>query len=184
MKREEILDKMTQFWFGMFPFEFPKDVGISEEDYNTVYSNMDKLLTNMEHWGTVPPIQHNVVWKINKKLVDHEDYDFEEHKLAHLLINGEIFCNNGWWFEKEGISWPKDHITFHVNCNDVFGWGCADSEDITYSEIGELYNMWRKDPRHGTAVWCIKKRKCWPQKPVEEAIRKAGIWDLDSMGLE
>jgi hypothetical protein len=38
-----------------------------------------------------------------------------------------------------------------------------------------------KDPIHGAAVWCIKKRQCWPQAPVEKSIREAGIWDLDSL---
>jgi hypothetical protein len=109
------------------------------------------------------------------------DWTDPEHKLAHLLIEGEMFCNDGWWLIKEGKPWQEGYITHHVNCNDVFAWGCADSEDITYDKVGELYEMWKKDPIYGTAAWCIRKRKMMPQKPVEEAMRKAGIWDLEEL---
>lgn len=104
-----------------------------------------------------------------------------EHKLAHLILENEIFCNNGWWYDEEGIGWKKDSISLHVNCNDVFGWGCADAEDITHDEIHELYKMWKTDPLYGTAAWCIKKRKSMPQSPVEKNIRKAGIWNLEEL---
>lgn len=107
-------------------------------------------------------------------------YEDIEYKLAHLLIEGEIFCNNGWWHEKEGNHWPKDSITLHVICNDIFAWACADSEDITYSQIGDLYEMWQKDPMWGTAAWCIKKRKQMPQKPVLDRMTKAG-WNVEEL---
>lgn len=103
-----------------------------------------------------------------------KSYEDIEYKLAHLLIEGVIFCNNGWWLEKEGKTWPKDSVTLHVVCNDVFSWGCADAEDVTNNEIGELYEMWRRDPNWGAAAWCIKKRKMLPQKPVLDKLTKAG----------
>lgn len=103
--------------------------------------------------------------------------------LAVLLANEEIFLNSYWW---EG-EWPEaaqKRTALCVNCNDVFMWGCADAEDIFHSELRDLYEHWVKDPEWGSAVWCVKRRKLMPQPPVEERIRKAGIWDLDSMGLE
>lgn len=101
----------------------------------------------------------------------------EEDYLKVLLTEDVVFINNGHWNK----DWPKDHITVHVNCNDVFAWGCADAEDITYSELGDLYAMYKKDPNWGPAIWCIKKRKMMPQKPVEKLIKEAGIWDLQEI---
>lgn len=105
----------------------------------------------------------------------------EEDYLKYLLCEDVIFINNGWWYEKEGVPWKKDAVTLHVGCNDIFAWGCTDAEDITYSELESLYNMVRLDPVYGAAVWCIAKRKRWPQKPVEDDIRKQGIHDLDKI---
>lgn len=107
------------------------------------------------------------------------DWDEIEDKLAHLLLKHVISCSDGWWKNDEK-GWGG-HVTLHVNCNDVFAWGCADSEDIISSEISELYEMWKKDNDWGPAVWCIKKRKQMPQKPVEKYIREKGIWNLDEI---
>ena len=119
-------------------------------------------------------MDNDITWSITQENIDIEGADDIEYKLAHLIINAEIFCNNGWWDK----SLPEGAVTLHVNCNDIFGWGCADSEDILHDEIHELYAMWRKDPGWGVAVWCIKKRQCWPQDPVKDAIAKAGVWNL------
>lgn len=113
-----------------------------------------------------------------------EKYGSEDAALTFFLIKGIVFINNGWWNEEEGNPWPKDAITVHVGCNDTFGYACADSEDISYSELLELYSMYKKDPNDGVTAWCIKKRKQLPIKPVEEWMRKAGIWDLDLLSKE
>jgi hypothetical protein len=134
------------------------------------------------------PDSEKIDWDIKTKTVVNisditlqKNYDEIEHKLAHLILEDIIFCNNGWWFEKENKFWPKDSITLHVNCNDVFWWGCADSENITHSEIHDLYEHFRKDQSWGPAIWCIKKRKQIAQKPVEESIKRGGIWDLEEI---
>jgi hypothetical protein len=127
----------------------------------------------------------DIEYTLDKSLVDDDIWQDEvEFKLAHLLINTVIFCNNGWFYKDKGEPWKEDAVSLHVNCNDVFAWGCADSEDITSTEIHDLYKMWRRDPSWGPAVWCMMKRKLMPQKPVEKMIRDAKIWDLDSLGLE
>ncbi len=109
---------------------------------------------------------------------------FEAEKgLARLLAAGIIFLNNHWWEEE----WPaeaKKTTSLNVNCNDVFAWGCADGEEVYYDELEDLYNHWEKDPEWGSTVWCCKKRNELPQKPVYDRILAAGVWDLDSMGLE
>jgi hypothetical protein len=78
----------------------------------------------------------------------------------------------------------NDGIGALVICNDIFAWGCADAEDLPYSEIENVWRMWRRDPEWGTAIWCIQRRKEMPQKAVEKLIRAAGLWDLDQMQLD
>jgi len=114
--------------------------------------------------------------------IDTEDpYFDDEEYLKFLLMENVVFINNGWWYAKEGLPWQDDAISIHVGCNDVFAWGCADSEDLKHGEMKELVEMYVKDPIWGAAAWCIKKRKCMPQKPVEDAIRKAGVWKLEEL---
>lgn len=109
------------------------------------------------------------------------DCDDIEYKLARLIMEGEIFCNNGWWYKEEGKPWQEDAITLHAGCNDIFAWGCADAEDVKHSDITDIYNMWKHDPHWGTAAWCIMKRKCMPQAPVERDFRKSTKWNLDEL---
>lgn len=117
--------------------------------------------------------------KINYEL--DEQYVEEEEMLAFLILQGDVFINNGWWYKEEGKPWIEDSVTLHVNCNDIFAWGCADSEDLKYSEIRELYEMVKKDKNLGAAAFCIKKRKMRPQPPVEKMFKDAGIWNLQEL---
>ena len=103
--------------------------------------------------------------------------------IALLLLEGILFTNSFYW-EK---GWPKEaqnKTSLHINCNDTFAWGCADAEDIDYSEFDTLYAYYMKDKQMGTTIWCIKKRGYMPQKPVYAVIQKEGIWDLDKMNLK
>lgn len=113
--------------------------------------------------------------------IETDDCTEPEEQLRLLMMENEVFVSNGWWYEKEGKSWPKDHITIHVNCNDVFGWGYADSEDLLHDEIQELFDHYIHDSKWGTAIWCIKKRKIPPQGPVYDRIKKDGVWPIDEI---
>lgn len=122
---------------------------------------------------------HQIKWKNGTE----ETYLEDALALAILLANEVIFLNEYWWEDE----WPEEarkRTALCVGCNDVFMWGSADAEDLFFSELQDLYEHWVKDPEWGSAVWCIKRRKMMPQPPVEDRIRAAGIWDLDSMGLE
>lgn len=99
-----------------------------------------------------------------------------EEYLRDLLLADEIIINNGHWIE----GWPKDHITIAVICSDVFAWGCADAENILFSELKDLHEHWRKDKKWGTAVWCMKKRKQWCQGPLEKYLIESG-YDLKTL---
>lgn len=123
-----------------------------------------------------------------------EEMIFDDNEaLAHLLAKGQVFINNHWWMKENELNedekhkaWPEEAcrtFSINVNCNDVFAWGCADAEEMMEDELEDVYQHYHKDPSWGAAVWCIKKRGELPQKPVYNAIMKAGIWNLDEMGL-
>lgn len=111
-----------------------------------------------------------------------KSYFSEECALAVLLAEEVVFLNTGWnrkeWPEEARKAWMV-----YVICNDVFAWGCSDAEFLPYDQVENVYRMWRKDPSWGPAIWCMLQRKEMPQKPVEDAIRKAGIWNLDALNL-
>jgi hypothetical protein len=122
---------------------------------------------------------------------DKETVFDEEAALAMLLACEVVFLNTHWWkadpkFTKEDLWSESAANTFSINvqCNDVFAWASADAEEMFHEDIESVYTHWEKDPYWGPAVWCIKKRNLMPQKPVYEAIMKAGIWNLDTMGLQ
>jgi len=121
--------------------------------------------------------------KINKTDLYYNKEINENFALAHLLINEIIFINS-YWFKEEWNETDKTIIAICVNCNDIFAWGYADAEPLSYDEIENLYEYWVKDPSWGSAVWCIKRRNELPQKPVYDMIMEEGIWDLDNMNLD
>lgn len=113
---------------------------------------------------------------------DKANHEAHPMMLSALLVSEVIFLNSHWWKE----DWPEDAretTSLCVNCSDVFAYACADAEALKYDEIEDLFDHWQRDPLWGPAVWCIKKRKQYPQKRVADAIRKTGLWDLDNMDL-
>ena len=110
-------------------------------------------------------------------------YESIPEMLAALLADEVIFLNSFHW-EKDWPEEAREMTSLNVNCNDVFMWACADAERISYKEIPDLYAHWTADPSNGPAIWCIKKRKVMPQKPLENLIRKADIWDFEAMNLD
>jgi hypothetical protein len=98
-----------------------------------------------------------------------------ESALALLLADEVVFAN-----EREYLWEDKSRgrtVVLYVLCNDVFAWGCADTEDLPLSEVGNLYRMHRADPRYGATKWCCLRRNERPQKPVERGMRELGAWD-------
>lgn len=74
-------------------------------------------------------------------------------------------------------------VTISVNCNDLFMWGCADSEDVTLEELPELYDFWRRNNRWGATQWCCVRRKMRPQRPLVDVMKKVGAWtgEMDAL---
>lgn len=109
---------------------------------------------------------------------------FEGEKgLARLLANDVVHLNTNYW-KKE---WPEEaQNTFYVGviCNDIFAWACADSEELPYSEIQNLYDLWYEDQVWGPAKWCAIKRNQKPQAPVIRDMKRDGAWDavMEALG--
>ena len=89
-----------------------------------------------------------------------------EAALAILLREEVLFASAG----------SEAAIVLSVNCNDVFGWRCADAEPLPYDEVGNLYRAWSSGP-WGVARWCCLRRRQRPQARVEARMRQAGAWD-------
>ena len=144
----------------------------------------------MKNWRTILSFPKDLLKDPSSIEYQYEDNNNEtkslfqvEEALAALLLNGAVFLNSNWWED----TWPdaaKKTVALCVNTNDVFIWGCADAECITYDEIEEVYRYWVKDPSWGTAIWAIIRNKELPQKPVADRIREAAIWDLDRLTTE
>lgn len=121
---------------------------------------------------------------ITESITGHRDeHEAEGKMLAALLMAEVIFLNSHHWVKE----WPEKArkvTSLNVSCSDVFAWACSDAEGIEYLDIEDLYDHWIKDPNWGPAVWCMKKRRRMPQKPVADAISKLGIWDLDQIAAE
>lgn len=100
----------------------------------------------------------------------------EELIVAELLMRGEMHLNNT---ESDG----QRTVCAFVVCSDIFAWACADSEPVTCKELPALYEMYAKDPKWGTAKWCILKRNQLPQPPVLRDMKKDGLWDLDESAI-
>lgn len=119
--------------------------------------------------------------KEKREYIIYTEHMEDEDYLKILLCEDVLFINNGWWFKEQGKPWQDDYITIHCNCNDIFAWACADSEDVTLCELKELYEFWKKDPNWGPAAWCIKKRKQPPQEPARKLIEAKGIWKVKDL---
>ncbi len=103
--------------------------------------------------------------------------------LAVLFAHEAVWCDGP--AEGDGTSpASRGAVLLSVNCSDVFAWGVSESEPLPFDELEDLYGHWLKDRRHGADVWCMVRRREMPQRPVEEAIRKAGVWDLDALRVE
>lgn len=107
-----------------------------------------------------------------------------EMALAWLLVKNVVIINSHWW--KKG-KWPQeacDSFSISVDCSDVFSWASADAEPLFYDDLEDLYDHYAKDSYWGPAIWCIKRRKQLPQKPVYDRIQQAGIWNLEEISKD
>jgi hypothetical protein len=102
-------------------------------------------------------------------------------------LNGLDACSQLFWRTDEKYA----PITFFVNCNDAFMWGCADAEDITLENIYileeavEEINKINSDLNYeAPLLFCAKSRKMRPQNALYKHIDQE-LWPLfDACGPE
>jgi hypothetical protein len=76
---------------------------------------------------------------------------------------------------KTGCVWMSDHddgreIIFEVNCNDLWSWASADSEEIPYDEIENCYKL-------GPITWACVRRNWRPFDACEKQMKEKGEWN-------
>jgi hypothetical protein len=116
--------------------------------------------------------------------VEEPWYD-EDAMIAYMLLDEVL------WTRSAHYTGNKDsQYEFHgkgtivlLGCNDVFAWGCSDSEELQHDKVPELFMLWHENHRWGPAKWCCIKRNEKPQRPVEKAMREVGIWDAQMDAL-
>lgn len=64
-----------------------------------------------------------------------------------------------WWRTKDEYA----PITFFVNCNDIFMWGCSDAETITPENLLVLKQSYADSEDHGAELFCARVRQMRPQ---------------------
>lgn len=128
----------------------------------------------------------DIVWTLEPDDIEYtynNKSHFEKDKaLAYLIMNDVVFLNSK-WYKKELPENERDSINVIVNCNDIFAWACSDGEDLPYNEIPNLYELCKKYPSWGGALWCMIQRKEMPQDAVADAMRESGI-DLEAFQRE
>ncbi len=108
-----------------------------------------------------------------------------EMVLAMLLLQKVCFLSyRPYSLEPNKKMGDKIHVdgktmVVHVDCDDLFEWGCTDVEDLPREEIGNLYKMWKSNGRNGVNKWCCLRRKLRPQVPIVEQMKKDGFWDAE-----
>lgn len=101
----------------------------------------------------------------------------ETEALIILLQAGKCFFGSMWHPDKN-IREKGAYlgIGVFVNCNDVFHWASADSEDLAMSEVEDLYRHHVVDNKWGDVIWLCLRRKLQPQTPIKEDMIKDGAW--------
>lgn len=91
--------------------------------------------------------------------------------VLRFLVKNDLGPDS-FFFDSDG------RIAIHENCNDLFAWACADSEEITVADIPEYQRAIddctaaRGFPSYAGSLWACRKRGERPQKPVMHKIPK------------
>ena len=140
-----------------------------------------------DKWGPIEELLEGLTVEDFK--YGEDDY-MEEEIIAYFLIKAAFHCNTRPYlhydFNKgkdEDGNYPlcekpeKPTIVIYVHCNDLFMWGCADSEEIKRSELPGLLEMYFKDKTWGIDKWVCRKRNERPQAPIRKMMKEKGSWE-------
>ncbi len=93
---------------------------------------------------------------------EKKEYELDHADILEEMLSGNrVFMNDD---EEAG------RITFEVNCNDLWSWASADSEEIPYEEIENCYKL-------GPITWACVRRNCRPFDACEEQMKAKGEWN-------
>lgn len=103
-----------------------------------------------------------------------DDREFDENAALAVLFANNVLFLNGFFRGGKG---DKMAAQIYVMCNDVFAWGTSDLEPMSLGDLEDVYKAYAANEWDGVIRWCCIHRNVKPQLPVEEAMRKAGVWD-------
>jgi len=107
----------------------------------------------------------------------------EEDMVSELLQERILYCHSTKTYDEISKEIEPETITIYMLCNDIFAWGCADSEQVTLSDLKDLYHEFKEDKDGGPVRWVCRKRNEKPQKPVEKWMREGKYWNDEMESL-
>lgn len=128
-----------------------------DQDIKTIYDVPYYCCTDLKE-------PYIIVEKDNRKLSREKENLFCEI----MRLTDEYDCHDSiWWVTGE----QYDDVTFFVNCNDLFYWGCGDCEEITTENISILAKSMKDVEKisegcggiYGTQLFCSRVRYMRPQ---------------------
>jgi hypothetical protein len=107
-----------------------------------------------------------------------EPWHEEGEMIAHMLLDGVLWTRSAHYIGNKGgpYEFSGDGIIVLLHCNDVFAWGCSDSEELPHDKVPELFMLWHESNRWGPVKWCCLRRNEKPQAPVARDMKAAGFW--------
>jgi len=78
--------------------------------------------------------------------------------IMQAIAEGQA-CEDIWW-RTDGEYAP---VTFLVNCNDFFAWGCSDCEELTVEHLHVFVKACADDRTWGPQLYCARVRGERPQ---------------------
>jgi hypothetical protein len=85
------------------------------------------------------------------------------------------------WWRTDG-EWAP--VTFFVNCNDVFAWGCADAEDLTPENCDEFVKACNQALEYGPELFVARVRGMRPQGAFYEGMTESLAAAFNACGPE
>lgn len=116
----------------------------------------------------------------------HLEDPTEPYEVLNTLIQMDKARVHHIVLESAEPDFPPQHVghykpsqaLFSVNANDVFAWGCADSEFIeSNDELHKLGEFIVADPKYGDFRWLCWKRQSQPQPPWIKRLKEENVWD-------
>lgn len=110
---------------------------------------------------------------LDKAIVVEENINNVDPYIQNLILQDHIFTH---------IDTEEKKLCFSINCNDLFAWACADSEEFTEEDLPDLKKAYEDSPKNGDILWACRKREMRPQKPYYKYFSKEEKKLFDACG--